>query len=173
MVILGIDPGTTRIGIGVVEKRGEKLTHKKSGLLPVSQEGDEAMRLLSLERSLKKLLCEVRPDRVGVEKLFFSKNKKTALAVSQAKGIIIKTAAEYGAQLVEISPREAKMAVTGGGNAGKKTVAKMVGMLLGVSFASVADDATDALAIAIAATQKTPEELEKDRRVHHSRESDT
>lgn len=158
MTILGIDPGTTRIGVGVIKKEGGRLIHEKSGLLRLPGEGGAAAQLVAIRRALETLLEETRPERVGVEKLFFSKNKKTALAVSQARGVIIQTVAARGIPLVELSPAEAKMAVTGSGNADKKTVARMVGMLLKTSFSGAIDDATDALAIAIAASQTRPGE---------------
>ena len=162
MIILGIDPGTVRIGIGVLEKRGGELLYKKSGLLEVGGGTDDATKLLRMERSLKKLIKEVKPERAGVEMLFFSKNKKTALAVGQARGVIIKTLVECGVPFVEISPIDTKIAVTGSGSSGKAAVAKMVSMILKSSFVGVVDDATDALAIAIAVSQKTLAERAED-----------
>ncbi len=151
--ILGIDPGTTRIGYGLVEKRGMTLKHLASGLLPVSPFGrNDAERLLDLQDQLTRLIQKLQPDIIGVEKLFFTKNKKTAMRVAEARGVVLKTAAENGVRLVEISPVEAKIAVTGHGRAAKTAVAKMTNLILKIPPRKVADDVTDALAIAIAAS---------------------
>jgi crossover junction endodeoxyribonuclease RuvC len=151
--VLGIDPGTTRIGYGLIEKTGMTLQHIESGLLPVSPIGrDDAERLMDLQDRLARLIKRLRPDIVGVEKLFFTKNKKTAMRVSEARGVILKTAAESGAQIIEISPAEAKIAVTGNGRAEKAAVAKMINFILKIPPRKVVDDVTDALAIAVAAS---------------------
>ncbi len=149
--VLGIDPGTTRIGYGLIEKTGMTLAHIESGLLPVSPAGrGDAERLVDLQNQLTRLIKRLRPDIIGVEKLFFTKNKKTAMRVSEARGVILKTAAESGAQLIEVSPAEAKIAVTGNGRAEKAAVAKMTNLILKIPPRKVVDDVTDALAIAIA-----------------------
>jgi crossover junction endodeoxyribonuclease RuvC len=151
--VLGIDPGTTRIGYGLIEKTGMTLQYIESGLLPVSPIGrDDAERLVDLQDRLARLIKRLRPDIIGVEKLFFTKNKKTAMRVSEARGVILKTAAESGAQIIEVSPAEAKIAVTGNGRAEKKAVAKMTDLILKIPPRKVVDDVTDALAIAVAAS---------------------
>jgi crossover junction endodeoxyribonuclease RuvC len=151
MIVLGIDPGTTRIGIGVVKKDGSLITYKKSCILPIKEvcitEGD---RLFAIEKEIKKILKENRPDVVGIESIYFSKNKKTAISVSQARGVILKTIAEHSIPYKEFSPSEIKLAITGSGSATKNIVSKMVGVALNVPTKKVLDDETDALAIAIA-----------------------
>ncbi len=148
MRILGIDPGTTRIGFGVIET-GSTFTHIKSGILPLPPAVGSA-RLLSIESELGKLIREVQPEKIGVEKLFFSKNKKTALTVAEARGVIMHTILKHGIPIIELTPNEVKVAVTSNGNASKDAVAKMVAALLTISVSHLLDDATDALAIAIA-----------------------
>lgn len=149
MIILGIDPGTTRIGYGVVQTQRGAIEHVRSGILTLPPAVSSA-RLINIARELGKLLDEVRPEKVGVEKLFFSKNKKTALAVAEARGVILHTIAERGIPVLELTPNEVKVAVTSNGNASKAAVAKMVAAILHISVTHLLDDATDALGIAIA-----------------------
>ncbi len=147
MVILGIDPGTTRIGYGAIQKDGATLIYITSGALIIK--GNTSEKLVSLEQTLSKLLKDIRPERVGVEKLFFSKNKKTALDVAQARGVIICSIARQAIPIIEVSPSEMKLAVTGDGRASKAGVAKMVRQFLNVPTEQMLDDVTDALGVAI------------------------
>lgn len=156
MRILGIDPGTTRIGFGVIETKGGAFTHIQSGILPLPPAVGSA-RLLNIERELERLIREVQPEKIGVEKLFFSKNKKTALAVAEARGVIMHTILKHGIPVLELTPNEVKVAVTSNGNASKDAVAKMVAALLTISISHLLDDATDALAIAIASANTRSE----------------
>lgn len=144
VVILGIDPGTTRIGFGVIEKRGRECKHFASGLLPIKESS-----LLETERGIQALLIRHNPSKVGVEKLFFTKNKKTALQVSEHRGVIVSTLLKHGITPFEFTPSEIKKAVTDNGNADKAAVAKMVKWTLHLDEVSSIDDVTDALAIAI------------------------
>lgn len=153
MIILGIDPGTVRVGFGVVASEKGVLSCVARGILPLpSVEG--SARLGGIERELELLLSHHRPDRVGIERLFFAKNKKTALAVAEARGVLVNTVVKRGIPLIELTPNEVKVAVTGSGTASKQGVAKMVSLLLRVPVSSLLDDATDALAIAIGASQR-------------------
>lgn len=152
MVTVGIDPGTTRIGYGVVVGSGGSLRCRGAGLLAVPAGASGAEKLAALGANLEKLLRAVRPDRIGVEKLFFTKNRKTALAVAEARGVILATSTRLGIPSIELTPREVKVAVTGNGNATKEAVAKMVHLILSLSPKRLPDDATDALAIAIGAS---------------------
>lgn len=149
MIILGIDPGTVRIGYGFIEKRGGKLIHLESGLIKLA--GDSHLdRLVSLEKNLDVLLQRFQPDKTGIEKLFFVKNRKTAFSVAEARGIILKLIAEKTITLKEVTPREVKLAVTGDGGASKQAVARMVRFFLSLNSDRLIDDVTDALAVAIA-----------------------
>ena len=154
MIVLGIDPGTTRIGYGVIEASGNSLRHIASGVLPLVPRATNAEKLLEIKTSLEKLLEEVRPEKVGIERLFFSKNKKTALAVAEARGVLVATVARNNIPLFELAPNEVKLAVTGNGSSKKSEVAKMVSLLLRFDVSHLLDDATDALAIAIASANK-------------------
>lgn len=150
MIVLGIDPGTTRIGYGAIRVSGNSLVHITSGILEIKAFENDAERLREIGIALEKLVDRVKPARVGVERLFFSKNKKTALGVAEARGVILETIAKKHADLYELTPNEIKLAVTGSGNASKQGVAKMVSLMLRLDVRELLDDATDALAIAIA-----------------------
>ncbi len=153
--VLGIDPGTSRIGYGLIERSGGDFKHIESGLLPIDPDGrSDIERLTAIGRAIRKLVRQTEPDVIGVEKLFFTKNKKTAMRVAEARGVILEAAAAGGARLVEISPVTVKIAVTGDGRAGKAGVAKMTNLILGMPPRRVVDDVTDALAIAIAASSE-------------------
>ena len=153
MVILGIDPGTTRMGYGVIKKDGSRLTHLKSGIFNISRT-DPAGRLAEIEKELKKLFDETGPSVVGLEKIFFAKNRKTAIEVAQARGVVLSVLGKESTTIKELSPSEIKLAVTGYGRASKSAVAKMVHYFLGISTEKLLDDEVDALAIAITASGK-------------------
>lgn len=148
MKVLGFDPGTNRIGFGCLEINGSSLVHLGSGLIEFPP---GAASLLELRSEIKKVLLRFQPDSVGLEKLFFSKNKTTALRVAEARGVISEAILSSGFQLKEVSPGEAKIAVGARGNSSKKEVSKMVGLILKLDTRGLKDDTLDALAIAAAA----------------------
>ncbi|MEK7089301.1 MAG: crossover junction endodeoxyribonuclease RuvC [Patescibacteria group bacterium] len=150
MIVLGIDPGTTRIGYGAIRVSSNSLTHVASGILETETYQNDAERLREISIALEKLIVDINPEKVGVERLFFSKNKKTALAVAEARGVILGMVAKKHILLYELTPNEVKLAVTGNGDSSKRAVAKMVSLLLHINVDGFLDDATDALAIAIA-----------------------
>ncbi len=154
MVILGIDPGSNRIGIGIIEKKSGRAEKKDAFLLTDENafKDDEGKRLLNMEEKLNAVLKKTKPHAAAIETLFFSKNKKTAFSVAQARGVILKTLAERNIPVIELSPNQIKSYVTGNGSASKKEVAKMVGYFLSTDVNGLIDDVTDALAAAIAAS---------------------
>jgi len=150
MKILGIDPGSARVGYGLINKDGNNLKFLQAGLLKISAK-DKNQRLLDLEKSFSQLIKKEKPDLVAIEKLYFVKNLKTALEVGQSRGVLVLIIVKNNLPLIEISPSEAKLMVSGDGHASKKAVAKMVGYCLKINTTGQIDDATDALALAIAA----------------------
>jgi crossover junction endodeoxyribonuclease RuvC len=152
MKILGIDPGTTRIGYGFI-KSSNTLTMLACGLIEVQAKTHQA-RILELGKRFIELIQELQPDIAGVESLYFSKNQKTALSVSEARGILLHLLLQQNVSIFECRPQEVKLAVTGYGAADKKMVAKMVKKTLGVDSIPGHDDITDALAIAITTAGK-------------------
>jgi crossover junction endodeoxyribonuclease RuvC len=149
VITLGIDPGTAICGFGVVELRNGSLRMIDAGCVRTPSEASDAERLHQLHDALTVLIAEHRPQRVGIERLFFQRNVQTAMVVGQARGVALLAAAEAALPVDEPTPNEVKQAVCGNGSAEKSQVAVMVERLLGVSLAGVPDDATDALAIAI------------------------
>ncbi|MBI4085740.1 MAG: crossover junction endodeoxyribonuclease RuvC [Candidatus Liptonbacteria bacterium] len=153
MTILGIDPGTSRIGYGVIKKERGSLKFLDAGILKIKNSGKEHS-LAQIKNGVDSLIKKWRPDALAVEKLYFSKNQKTAIGVAQARGVIILAGLEAGMEIREYSPNEIKSGVAGYGFADKKAVAKMVNLILRTPRLKIIDDASDALAIAIFAAQK-------------------
>jgi crossover junction endodeoxyribonuclease RuvC len=150
MIILGLDPGTATTGYGLVKIDGDKRIVLDFGVISTPAGLELGERLLMLQQDLKVLIEKCRPDKVGVEDLFFATNVKTAMSVAHARGVILCTAYEYGILTVEITPNQVKSAVTGDGNADKQQVQKMVMMMFGLTHVPKPDDAADALAVALA-----------------------
>jgi len=148
MIILGIDPGSARVGYGIIKKEKNNLGFIKAGLLKITS-NDKNERLLQLEKSFSELLKKERPDLAVLEKLYFMRNLKTALDVAQSRGVLTLIIIKYKIPLLEYTPLEIKQAVTGYGMADKKSVAKMVAKILKINKISKYDDASDALAAAI------------------------
>jgi len=148
MIILGIDPGTARVGYGVIKKEGGKVLFLDAGILKIKkQEGQHIF--LQIKIGLEQIIKKWRPEILAVEKVYFSKNQKTAMSVAEARGVIILTGLEAGLKVKEFSPNEVKAGITGYGHADKQGVAKMVNLALETPRLKVIDDASDALAIAI------------------------
>lgn len=149
MIILGIDPGTRRVGYGVVKKEGNTFSLLETGLLKIESKEDISA-LEETKRDLDAIINKFKPDGFAIEKVFFAKNRKTGIAVAQARGVLILAAAEKNIPIKEYSPNAIKLALTGYGGADKKAVHKMVKLLLG-GLDNIVDDASDALAMAIVA----------------------
>lgn len=150
MVILGIDPGTVRVGYGCINK-DNGLTMIACGVVGDSKK-DNVNRLLHIGNEIERLIKTHNPDVVSVEKIYFSKNKKTAISVAEARGVILFIARKMGVPILEFSPTDVKRAVAGDGRSDKKALAKLVGITLGEKYISGPDDVSDALAIAIRAS---------------------
>ena len=147
---LGIDPGTATTGYGLVRLTADgDLVAVSYGIIATPKESPPAVRLEMLFDRLNALLKEYRPDTAAVEKLFFQSNVKTALAVGQARGVIMLCIQKAGLQAFEYTPNEVKQAVAGYGGADKRQVQDMVRALLQLEKIPKPDDAADALAIAI------------------------
>jgi len=150
MIIMGIDPGDTLIGFGVIKKTGSRLELVTHGCIAIPSKGKTpSQKLHELEKKLAVILSEHAPEVVGIEDLFFFKNLKTAIKVAQARGVILATCERHHVDVLEFTPLQIKQAVTGYGRAEKKQVQKMVQAILGVKTPFTQDDAADALAAAI------------------------
>ena len=150
MRVLGLDPGLTRCGIGVVESAGtQNLSLFDVGVIYTSVDLPLELRLLELENQLKEWIAKSSPDVIAVERVFSQLNVRTAMATGQAAGVALLIAARAGIPVVMHTPSEVKAAVTGSGRADKKQVALMVQKLLKLDEIPKPVDSTDALALAI------------------------
>ena len=151
MIILGIDPGTARIGYALLDKKEDaKVDLITYGCLELPNK-KQVERLAEISRLISDLIAQYHPEILAIEKLFFTKNAKTALSVAEARGVIINTAASLNLEILEFTPLEVKVAVTGYGKAEKKEIQKMVCRLLNLEKTPQPDDASDAIAIGLAA----------------------
>jgi crossover junction endodeoxyribonuclease RuvC len=147
---LGIDPGTATTGYGLVRvMRDGELAAVSFGIISTPKEATPSARLEMLYDELNALLKKNKPDTAAVEKLFFSRNVTTGIAVGQARGVVLLALQKAGIETFEYTPKEVKNAVAGYGGADKRQVQEMVRALLQLDSIPKPDDAADALAIAI------------------------
>ena len=149
MKIIGIDPGFATVGIGLVETSGPQdiqaldwLTIKTKAGMPFPD------RLVEIANDLSKLIEEFKPERAVVEQIFFATNKKSAIDVAQARGVIIQTIAMHGIPILEATPMQLKSCITGDGKADKKQIQDMLVRMFKLEEIPQPDDAADALALA-------------------------
>jgi crossover junction endodeoxyribonuclease RuvC len=149
MRIIGIDPGTGRLGFGVVDvdKYGYKLVD--AGVITTPAHTDHAERLEDIFDSLTEIIEQTKPTVMSIEKLFFAKNITTAMKVSEARGVAILCGRKAKLEIHEYTPLQIKQTTTGYGKADKKQVQEMVRMQLKLKTAPKPDDCADALAAAI------------------------
>lgn len=155
MLILGIDPGTARMGIGLIEfsEKG-KIKFLKSEVLITSPDLAQHHRLKFLHNSLLSIIKEHGPEVIVVERLFFNTNVKTAMTVGQARGIVLLAASQKKLDLFEYTALEAKMAITGYGRSDKKQMQEAVKKELKLKDIIKSDDANDAVAMAMCYVKK-------------------
>src|ERR1700722_9978521 len=155
--VLGVDPGLTRCGVGVVEGApGRALTMIRVGVIRTAPDQDIAARLLAIETGIEAWLDACRPDAVAVERGFSQQNVRTVMGTAQAGGVAIVCAARRGLPVALHTPSEVKAAVTGNGRADKDQVTAMVTRLLRVTDPPRPADAADALALAICHLWRAP-----------------
>jgi len=154
MVILGIDPGTTRIGIGIIKKIKSNPEYIWHECLEIGEETDLSERLEIIHKKLKTIIKKFKPRYSAVEQLFFFKNAKTAISVGHARGVILLTLKNAKIPVFEFTPLQVKQSVTGYGKAEKKQVQKMVQTILKMEKLPKSDDAADALAVALCAERR-------------------
>ncbi len=152
MFVLGIDPGLTRCGFGLVEgsfEGPESMRALRAGVLETDATSRVEDRLTQIHDDLAALLDEARPDAVVVERVFFQRNALTAIPVAQASGLAIALAGSRGLDVRQFTSQQVKLAVTGYGAASKTQVQEMVARLLGLAQVPRPADAADALGLAI------------------------
>lgn len=149
MVILGIDPGTAITGFGAVRYVGSRCRALGYGSIRTDSGASDADRLLEIHRAVSDLFAAYAPDALAIEKVFFTRNVQSALAVGQARGVVILAAAQHGVPVFEYTPTAVKLGVTGEGRATKAQVQYMIKALLALDDVPRPDDVADALAVAV------------------------
>ena len=149
MRVLGIDPGYGRLGYAVLDRSGSSLSAVASGLIETDKSERIPDRLKKIHERISDLISEFSPECLATEAVFFAANRKTAMGVIKALGVIVLAAAEAGIPWVEYKPSDVKLTVTGSGNADKKQVQYMVTRILNLPEPPKQDDVADALAVAI------------------------
>ena len=149
-LVLGIDPGTATIGYAIVHDLPDGGCEAIDyGVITTPKTDSAANRLVQVYDQIKIIISRHQPDSAAVEKLFFQRNITTAIAVGQARGVVMLALAQAGLEIGEYTPNEIKQAVTGYGSADKRQVQEMVRVQLALDGIPKPDDAADALAVAI------------------------
>jgi crossover junction endodeoxyribonuclease RuvC len=149
IVVMGIDPGVASTGFGVLRVAGGKMSAVDGGVIEAPPSEPIEGRLARIHRSLAELIDWHQPVALALEDVYFGKNVRSAIAVGQARGVALLTAAQDGVPCFDYTPQAVKMAVCGSGSAAKEQVQRMVGVLLGLPRPPESDHAADALAVAI------------------------
>jgi len=150
VVTLGLDPGTTKIGYGIVRSEKNRFSCVDYGILKIGS--DKLTGFKEASRELEKLIKKHKPDQAGIERLFFFKNQKTVMAVSEMRGVLLLTLAENNIPIQEFTPLQVKQSISAYGRAEKAQMQRIVQLLLNLKEPIRPDDAADALAIAICCT---------------------
>lgn len=149
MKIIGIDPGTARLGWAIITWNQGKLSQYSYGCILTDKSEPEEKRLGTLHDEIKKVITHYQPAVASIEQIFFATNAKTVIPVAEARGIALFTCAESCIPVVSYSPLAVKLAITGDGKADKAQVQYMLTKLLKLTRVPEPDDAADALAIAL------------------------
>ncbi len=155
MIVLGIDPGTRRLGWGVVARDGNRLKHLGHGVLVLPAERPLAERLALIEVGLCEVITRFRPQASSVESLFFHKDPQAASKLGHARGVVLLCCARSGLDVAEYAPARVKRTVTGNGAADKRQVALLVRAMLALDSVPPSD-AADALALALTHLRQAP-----------------
>jgi crossover junction endodeoxyribonuclease RuvC len=147
--VLGIDPGLSRCGYGLVHQQPGGARATAVGVLRTAPSSPTPARLAELQADLRALLGELRPDVLAIERVLFQVNVRTAIPVAQAAGIAMAEAVAAGCEVVEYSPNQVKQAIAGVGGATKEQMERMVQTLLGIAHPLRPVDAADAVALAL------------------------
>ncbi|MBV6403497.1 MAG: crossover junction endodeoxyribonuclease RuvC [Flavobacteriales bacterium] len=148
-IILGIDPGTTVMGYGVIRAEGPRITLVEAGSIRFSAGEDHTLKLRAIHRHTTELIERHLPDDLAIEAQFFGKNVQSMLKLGRAQGVAIAAAIQREVAVREYAPTRIKQSITGHGGASKEQVAAMLLSILGVAQLPPSTDATDALAVAV------------------------
>ena len=148
-MILGIDPGTTVMGYGVLLEQGRTITLLDAGAIRFAASDDHTLKLREIFNRTLAIIEQHKPDELAIEAQFFGKNVQSMLKLGRAQGVAIAAALHRDVAVVEYAPKRVKQAVTGNGNASKEQVAAMLLSILKVKELPNSTDATDAIAVAV------------------------
>ncbi len=148
-IILGIDPGTTVMGYGLIHQKGQKIELITLGVVKLHKLSNHALKLQKIFKRTLSLIDEYHPDEMAIEAQFYGKNVQSMLKLGRAQGVAIAAALHRDIAYVEYEPKKIKKAVTGNGNASKEQVAAMLKSIIGLKEIPELLDATDALATAV------------------------
>jgi len=148
-IILGVDPGTTVMGYGVIEVKGSKVKVLQYGVIHLHKYADHGLKLSKIFERISQIIEEYLPDEMAIEAPFFGKNVQSMLKLGRAQGVAIAAAISREIPITEYAPKKIKQSVTGNGNASKEQVASMLLKLLSLKEAPEFLDATDALGVAL------------------------
>ena len=149
MFVLGIDPGLTRTGYGVIESVGGKERAVAAGVIRTDPSVSSAFRLLELRHDIEGVLDDYEVDAAAIEQVFVNRNRGTAIAVARASGVVMSTIADRGIEVGEYSPSQMKMTITGSGNADKQQIEAVLRFRLELGSIAGPADVADALGIAL------------------------
>jgi crossover junction endodeoxyribonuclease RuvC len=152
--IIAIDPGYDRCGVAIIDSTNGTGTLIHSTCITTDKKASLAQRLTAIYNGIEDVITKWHPEALALETLFFSVNKKTAIAVAEARGVVLLVAGHNLLPIVELSPQEVKMAMTGVGNATKDQVQRMVALTLKINLSEKLDDEIDAIAVGFAALGK-------------------
>jgi crossover junction endodeoxyribonuclease RuvC len=151
MIVLGIDPGYERLGIAIIENgQKEKVLYSDCFKTPKEEEFKKRLSLISKE--IDRVISKFKPTKLAIENLFFNKNQKTVMRVSEVRGAIISLALLKGLEVYEFTPLQIKIAITGYGRSDKKQVIDMIRNLVNIGENIRIDDEFDAIAVALTFT---------------------
>jgi crossover junction endodeoxyribonuclease RuvC len=155
VIVLGVDPGTRRLGWGVIAREGNRLRHLGHGVLALPADRPLAERLTLIEAGLSEVIERFRPEASSVETLFFHKDAQAAAKLGHARGVVLLCCARSGVDVAEYAPARVKRTVAGHGAADKRQVALLVRAMLSLD-APPPSDAADALALALTHLRQAP-----------------
>ena len=149
MRVLGVDPGLSRCGVGVVEGPGHRPKAVRAGVVMTPPSAEIGARLHQLHSEMTALIAQAQPDVIAIERVFFNNNVRTAMGVGQAAGVVLLAAEQAGVPVTQYTPTQVKAAVAGAGDADKEQVGFMVRTLLRLAEVPKPADTADALALAL------------------------
>jgi crossover junction endodeoxyribonuclease RuvC len=159
MFVLGIDPGLTRTGYGIIESAAGKYRAVAAGVIRTDAASSTALRLVELRRDIEGVLDDFTIDTAAIEQVFINRNRGTAMAVARASGVVMATIADRGVEIAEYTPSQMKLAITGSGSADKAQIEAVLSMRLGLASVSGPADVADALGIALCHLQNSGRHL--------------